>query len=86
MRMINLLIMGLYCLNLVVDLFSDNGSTFLRMMMVVLSYLDFGFFVVTVTRRLSNYLQFPIFGLPESAVAHNESKAQSGTKVSGESG
>ena len=64
MRLVNLLIMGLYSLNLVIDLFSDTGSTFLRILLVVVAYIDFGTFVVTITRRLSNYLQFPIFGLP----------------------
>ena len=84
MRLINLVIMGLYCLNLVFDLFSENGSTFLRLLLVVLAYFDFIYFVVTITRRLSSYLQFPIFGLPDSAKLHIESNP-SGTKVGGDS-
>lgn len=83
MRMINLIIMGLYGLNLVIDLFSEEGSSFLRMMLVVLAYFDFGTFVVTVTRRLSHYLQFPIFGLPEDL--KRESSSTPGTKIGGDS-
>lgn len=78
--MINLVIMGLYGLNLVIDLFSESGSTFFRMMLVILAYFDFGTFVVTITRRLSHYLQFPIFGLPNSAQLNLD---PSSTKVSG---
>lgn len=70
MRMVNLVIMAFYCLNLVIDLFSSGSGVF-RFILVSLAYSDFIIFVVGMTRRLSSYLQFPIFGLPANLVPPN---------------
>lgn len=80
MRLVNLLIMSLYAINIMVDIFYSEGSGFLRIILLVVALLDFALFVYVIISKLSKYLNFPVFGLPKTAQGNQSSTSVSNPK------
>lgn len=59
-----MVIMALYFFNMLIDLFSETGSTFFRIVLYLLAWVDFVIFCYVILSKLSAYLSFPILNLP----------------------
>ena len=64
MRLSNMVIMAFYFFNVMIDLFSNSGSTFFRILLYLLAWVDIVIFCYVILSKLSAYLNFPILKLP----------------------